>query len=86
MSTPGISYQIIVVNATIQSVIETIIFVLMYALGVLGTFSLYLSGRQTIRARPAEMFFVAGIALISVAIALGYGILQVKCPPTGMCG
>ena len=46
--------------------------------GALGAYALYLSGRQTIRARSAEMFFVGGIALIAIAMTIGYYVLSVK--------
>ena len=49
-----------------------------YIMGSLGACGLYLSGRQTIRARSAEMFFVGGIALIAVGLGIGYFVLSVK--------
>ena len=76
--TAGIDQQTIVPNASIQNMTETFIMLFGYIVGALGAYALYLSGRQTIRARSAEMFFVGGIALIAVAMTLGYYILNVK--------
>jgi len=47
-----------------------------YIIGSLGAYALYLSGRQTIRARSAEMFFVSGVGLMAIAITVGYYILS----------
>ena len=77
-STAGIESQTIVPNASIQNTTETFIMLFGYIVGALGAFALYLSGRQTIRARSAEMFFVGGIALIAVAMTLGYYIINAK--------
>jgi hypothetical protein len=85
-STPGISSQIIVTNASIQSVTETVILVFIFTLGVLGFFCFYKSGRQAIRAKYPVILFLAGMALVSVSLWLGYYYLQLKCPPYGKCG
>jgi hypothetical protein len=77
-STLGIANDPIVPNSTIQNVTETFIVLFGYIVGSLGAYALYLSGRQTIRARSAEMFFIGGIALIAVAVTLGYYILYIK--------
>jgi hypothetical protein len=77
-STLGISADPIVPNSTVQNVTETFIVLFGYIVGSLGAYALYLSGRQTIRARSAEMFFIGGIALIAVAVTLGYYILYIK--------
>jgi hypothetical protein len=76
--TPGINTEPIVPNPSVQSTVETFIMLFGYIVGAIGVYSLFLSGRQTIRARSAEMFFVFGILLISVAIALGYFVLSAK--------
>ena len=76
--TAGINVEPIVPNSSIQNVSETFIMLFGYIVGALGAYALYLSGRQTIRARSAEMFFVGGIALVGVAITLGYYIIHVK--------
>lgn len=76
--TPGLNLETIVPNAGIQNVTETFIMLFGYIVGSLGAFALYLSGRQTIRARSAEMFFIGGIALLSVSITLGYYLVYVK--------
>lgn len=75
-STPGINLEIIVPNSSVQNITETFIMLFGYIVGALGAFALYLSGRQTIRARSAEMFFVGGMAFISVAMILGYYIIS----------
>jgi|SRR5579875_2702445 len=75
---PGISSQIIVPSPTAQNTIETFILLFTYIIGALGAYSMFLSGRQTIRARSAEMFFVGGLLLMSVAVTLGYYVLSVK--------
>lgn len=75
---PSIGSEPIVPNSSIQNVTETFIMLFGYIVGALGAFALYLSGRQTIRARSAEMFFIGGIALMAVAVTLGYYILYVK--------
>ncbi|MDA4112254.1 MAG: hypothetical protein OK439_06910 [Thaumarchaeota archaeon] len=74
----GINLNPIVANPNAQNVTETIIIMFGYIVGSLGAYALYLSGRQTIRARSAEMFFVGGIALIAIAMTVGYYILSVK--------
>jgi hypothetical protein len=74
----GINLETIVPNASVQNVTETFIMLFGYIVGALGAYALYLSGRQTIRARSAEMFFVGGIAFLSAAMVLGYYILSVK--------
>jgi hypothetical protein len=74
----GINLNPIVANPNAQNVTETIIIMFGYIIGSLGAYALYLSGRQTIRARSAEMFFVGGIALIAIAMTVGYYILQLK--------
>jgi len=74
----GINLNPIVANPNAQNVTETIIIMFSYIVGSLGAYALYLSGRQTIRARSAEMFFVGGIALIAVSMTVGYYILSVK--------
>jgi len=74
----GINLNPIVANPNAQNVTETIIVMFSYIVGSLGAYALYLSGRQTIRARSAEMFFVGGIALIAVSMTVGYYILSVK--------
>jgi len=71
----GINLTPIVANPNAQNVTETIIIMFGYIIGSLGAYALYLSGRQTIRARSAEMFFVWGIALIAIAMTFGYYIL-----------
>ena len=76
--TPGIGLQQIVPNASVQNMTETFIILFGYIVGALGAYALYLSGRQTIRARSAEMFFVGGISLIAVAMTLGYYIIHAK--------
>ncbi len=60
----GINLETIVPNASVQNVTETFIMLFGYIVGALGAYALYLSGRQTIRARSAEMFFVGGIAFL----------------------
>jgi len=72
----GINLSPIVANPNAQNVTETIIIMFGYIIGSLGAYALYLSGRQTIRARSAEMFFVGGIALMAIAMTVGYYILQ----------
>ncbi len=74
----GINLSPIVANPNAQNVTETIIIMFGYIIGSLGAYGLYLSGRQTIRARSAEMFFVIGIALMAIAMTVGYYILQLK--------
>ena len=74
----SIGSEPIVPNSSIQNVTETFIMLFGYIVGALGAFALYLSGRQTIRARTAEKFFIGGIALMAVAVTLGYYILYVK--------
>lgn len=76
--TPGLNLETIVPNAGIQNVTETFIMLFGYIVGALGAYALYLSGRQTIRARSAEMFFIGGISLLAVSITLGYYIVYVK--------
>jgi hypothetical protein len=76
--TPGINTEPIVANPSVQSIVETFIMLFGYIVGAIGIYSLFLSGRQTIRARSAEMFFVFGILLVSVAMALGYFVLSSK--------
>lgn len=71
----GINLSPIVANPDAQNVTETIIIMFGYIIGSLGAYALYLSGRQTIRARSAEMFFVGGIALLSIGMVVGYYIL-----------
>jgi hypothetical protein len=73
--TAGINLSPIVANPNAQNVTETIIIMFGYIIGSLGAYALYLSGRQTIRARSAEMFFVGGIALMAIAMTVGYYIL-----------
>ena len=75
---PGINLSPIVASPTAQNLTETFIMLFGYIMGSLGAYGLYLSGRQTIRARSAEMFFVAGIALIAVGLGIGYFVLSVK--------
>lgn len=77
-STPGISAQIIVTNPSIQSPAETFILLFAYIIGALGMYSFFLSGRQTVRARSAEMFFVFGIMAVAVALTFGYYIVISK--------
>jgi hypothetical protein len=76
--TAGLNLETIVPNAGIQNVTETFIMLFGYIVGSLGAYALYLSGRQTIRARSAEMFFIGGISLLAVSITLGYYIVYVK--------
>jgi hypothetical protein len=71
----GINLSPIVANPDAQNVTETIIIMFGYIIGSLGAYGLYLSGRQTIRARSAEMFFVFGIALMAIAMVFGYYLL-----------
>jgi hypothetical protein len=71
----GINLSPIVANPSAQNVTETIIIMFGYIIGSLGAYALYLSGRQTIRARSAEMFFVFGIALMAIAMVFGYYLL-----------
>jgi len=72
----GINLSPIVANPNAQNVTETIIIMFGYIIGSLGAYALYLSGRQTIRARSAEMFFVFGVALMGIALTVGYYILS----------
>ncbi len=72
----GINLSPIVANPNDQNVTETIIIMFGYIIGALGGYALYLSGRQTMRARSAEMFFVFGIALLAIALTVGYYILS----------
>jgi hypothetical protein len=74
----GINLEAIVPSGTSQNASETIIMLFSYIVGTLGAYALYLSGRQTIRARSGEMFFVGGLALLSVALAIGYYVLSQK--------
>ena len=74
----GINLETIVPNSSVQNTTETFIMLFGYIAGSLGAFALYLSGRQTIRARSAEMFFVGGIAFVAVAMTLGYYVLHIK--------
>ena len=76
--TAGIGLQQIVPNVSIQNMTETFIILFGYIVGALGAYALYLSGRQTIRARSAEMFFVGAISLIALAMTLGYYIIHAK--------
>jgi len=48
-----------------------------YIIVSLVAYALYLSGRQTIRARSAEMFFVGGVGLLAIAMALGYYVFTI---------
>ena len=74
----GIGSSIIVPSPNAQSVIETFILLFVYVVGALGAYAMFLSGRQTIRARSAELFFVGGIILLSIALVFGYYVLSVK--------
>ena len=69
---------VIVPSPSAQNVTETFIILFIYIVGAIGAFMMYLSGRQTIRARSAEMFFVAGLLLVSVTMLLGYYVLSLK--------
>jgi hypothetical protein len=77
-SAAGINNVPIVASASAQNVTETFIILFTYIMGSLGTYALYLCGRQTIRARSAEMYFIAGLGLISVAMTMGYYVLSLK--------
>jgi hypothetical protein len=77
-ASPQVESEIIVPNPSIQSVTETFILLFGYIVGALGMYALYLSGRQTIRARSAEMFFVFGIMAVAVALTLGYYVVISK--------
>jgi hypothetical protein len=77
-STPGLNLETIVPNTSVQNVTETFIMLFGYIVGALGVYALYLSGRQTIRARSAELFFISGIGLVAVAMTLGYYVLYAK--------
>lgn len=77
-SQAGINLETIVPNSSAQNTTETFIMLFGYIAGSLGAYALYLSGRQTIRARSAEMFFVGGIAFVAVAMWLGYYVLALK--------
>ena len=74
----GIDAAPVVASPNAQNITETFIVMFAYIVGSLGTYGLYLSGRQTIRARSAEMFFIFGIALISMAVTIGYYIIAIK--------
>lgn len=76
--TPGISGVTIAPTPSAQSVTETFILLFTYIIGALGSYAMYLSGRQTIRARSSEMFFVGGIILLSIAFTIGYFVVSVK--------
>jgi hypothetical protein len=76
--TPGINNAPIVASPTAQNITETFIILFTYIVGSLGTYALYLSGRQTIRARSAEMFFVGGLVLVSIAAVMGYYLISIK--------
>ncbi len=78
VNTPGINLETIVPNSSVQNTSETFIMLFGYIVGALGIYALYLSGRQTIRARSAEMFFISGIGLVAVSMTLGYYILYAK--------
>ncbi len=71
-ATPGINNQIFIANPSIQNTSETFVLLFGYILGALGVYCMFLSGRQTIRARSAEMFFLFGIILVSIAMVVGY--------------
>ncbi|MGI0081083.1 MAG: hypothetical protein ACRECH_15850 [Nitrososphaerales archaeon] len=77
-SAPGINGLTIAPTPTAQSVTETFILLFTYIIGALGGYAMYLSGRQTIRARSSEMFFVGGIILFSIALTIGYFVVSVK--------
>ncbi|HZW54670.1 MAG TPA: hypothetical protein VFF30_00115 [Nitrososphaerales archaeon] len=74
----GINNAPIVASPNAQNITETFIVLFAYIVGSLGSYGLYLAGRQTIRARSAEMFFIGGIALISLAVTIGYYIISIK--------
>ncbi|MHB8567784.1 MAG: hypothetical protein ACYC7D_11115 [Nitrososphaerales archaeon] len=74
----GINNAPIVASPNAQNITETFIILFAYIVGSLGTYALYLSGRQTIRARSAEMFFVGGLVLVSLAVLMGYYLLTLK--------
>jgi hypothetical protein len=74
----GINLEPIVPSGTSQNATETIIMLFSYIVGSLGAYALYLSGRQTIRARSGEIFFVAGLALLTVGLTIGYYVLHAK--------
>ena len=82
----GINNSPIVLTAGAQNTTETIIMLFIYGLGSLGIFGLYKSGRQVIRARAPGMFLVSGIAFVVLSLILGYYVLAIKCPPSGVCG
>ena len=77
-SSPGINGLVIAPTPTAQSVTETFILLFTYIIGALGGYAIYLSGRQTIRARSSEMFFVGGIILFSIGLTIGYLVLSLK--------
>lgn len=77
-SSPGIAGLTIAPTPTAQSVTETFILLFTYIIGALGAYAMYLSGRQTIRARSSEMFFVGGIILLSIGITIGYLVVSLK--------
>jgi hypothetical protein len=74
----GINLNPIVANPNAQNVTETVIVMFSYIVGSVGAYALYLCGRQTMRARSSEMFFVAGAAFVVVSMTVGYYILSVK--------
>jgi hypothetical protein len=77
-ASPGIQSEVIVPSPSAQSVTETFVMLFTYIVGALGAYALYLSGRQTVRARSAEMFFVIGFLCLAVAMVIGYLVLSIK--------
>jgi hypothetical protein len=59
----------------VQNVLETIIYLLVYGIGAIGAYVLYLSGRQTVRARSSGLYFAFGIILLLIALWIEYYIL-----------
>ena len=74
----GIGSAPIVPSPNAQNVTETFIMLFIYIIGALGAYAIYLSARQTIRARSSEMFFFGGIVFMLLAISIGYFILSIK--------
>jgi hypothetical protein len=77
-SNPNVAAQVIVPSPSVQSPTETFVMLFTYIIGALGAYALYLSGRQTIRARSAEIFFVSGFLLMAFAMTIGYYVLSYK--------
>jgi len=77
-SKPIYIYAIILSSRSVQTWSEAVINLFTIILGTLGVYLMYQSGRQSVRRRASDLYFILGLILMILVVFIGFSLLAEK--------